>query len=318
MIKRPLGNTDIEVSEIAFGGVEIGMPYGIGIGSEKDMIQEKEAIRLLHMALDSGINFFDTARMYGQSEAIMGKAFYSRREEIIICSKCRHFRDSQGGLPSSTAIERMIAESLEESLEALNTDYIDLYMLHQADKEILQHEDIVKVFERLKKAGVVRAIGVSTYTLEETDTAIESGVWEVIQLPFNLMDQRQSAMFSKARQKGVGVVIRSVLLKGLLSDRGKNLADPLSEIECHIQEYNELLNRHACDLPSLAIKFALSFEEVSAVLVGIDKEKYLRQALMAADGHYLDESSLMSARNLGFPKPEFIDLPYWNKMGWLT
>ena len=82
MKNRFLGKTGIKVSEIAFGSVEIGMPYGIGIESKKDMLPEKNAIELLNIALDKGINFFDTARMYGDSEHILGKAFKERRKEI--------------------------------------------------------------------------------------------------------------------------------------------------------------------------------------------------------------------------------------------
>src|SRR5690606_18932773 len=91
MFKRKLGNTGLMVSEIAFGGVEIGMPYGIGIQGEKDMLSEKQAITLLHTATDMGVNFFDTARMYGNSETLMGKAFRDRRKEVIIATKCFHF-----------------------------------------------------------------------------------------------------------------------------------------------------------------------------------------------------------------------------------
>jgi len=78
MNKRLLGQTGIQVSEIAFGGVEIGLPYGIGIKSKADMPSREESVRLLHTAVDSGINFFDTARMYGLSESIMGNAFKDR------------------------------------------------------------------------------------------------------------------------------------------------------------------------------------------------------------------------------------------------
>src|SRR5690554_2137091 len=146
MKKRKLGDTGMEVSEIAFGGVEIGMPYGIGIRSESDMLGEKEAIRLLHQAIDEGINFFDTARMYGNSEAIMGKAFEKRRNELIICTKCRHLRTDNGPLLSGDVLLKMIHSSLEESLSALRTDYLDIFMLHQGDLEILKNEEIADIF----------------------------------------------------------------------------------------------------------------------------------------------------------------------------
>ncbi len=90
MNKRPLGNTGMQVSEIAFGGVEIGMPYGIGVDSDKDMIAEHDALRLLHASLEAGINFYDTARQHGKSESLIGKAFGDRREQVIICTKSLH------------------------------------------------------------------------------------------------------------------------------------------------------------------------------------------------------------------------------------
>lgn len=317
MQKRLLGNTGIQVSEIAFGGVEIGLPYGIGVKWEEDMLPEKDAIQLLLTALDKGFNFFDTARLYGVSENIMGKAFAGRRNEIVLCTKCRHFRDKDGNLPGDNEIVKIIHQSIEESFKALQTDYVDLYMLHQGDMEILGREVIQEEMLKLKKKGVARSIGVSTYLAEESKKVIESGVWNVVQLPFNLMDQRQQNLFGLASKNGVGIVVRSILLKGLLSTRGKGLNEKLQPVEEHIQQYHGLLNGTCKTLPELAVKFGLSFPEVSSVLVGIDKLEYLEQSLVAADGNYLDKEQLHQAQLLAYPDPAFLNLPYWDKMGWL-
>ncbi|MBX3256405.1 MAG: aldo/keto reductase [Chitinophagaceae bacterium] len=316
MQRRNLGNTGIQVSEIAFGGVEIGLPYGIGVNGEEDMISEKEALTLLQTAVVKGFNFFDTARMYGVSESIMGKAFKHCRQDIVLATKCRHFRNAEGLLPSDTEIRNLVHLSLRESLQALQTDYIDVYMLHQADMEILDRQVIADEMLRLKKAGVVRAIGVSTYSVEETRKAIDAEVWNVIQLPFNLMDQRQQSLFELAAKSGIGIVVRSVLLKGLLSTRGTGLHPALQQVEEHIKEYDQLL-LNGESLPETAVKFALSFPEVSSVLVGIDKESYLLESLKAADGNYMNKGRLQQARSLAYPDPAFLNLPYWDKMGWL-
>lgn len=316
MQRRNLGNTGIRVSEIAFGGVEIGLPYGIGVSGKGDMIAEKDAIILLQTAVAEGFNFFDTARLYGVSENIMGKAFRHCRQDIVLATKCRHFRNVSGMLPSDREIRDLIHLSLRESLTALQTDYLDLYMLHQADMEILDRQVIADEMLRLKKAGVVRAIGVSTYSVEETRKAIEADAWNVIQLPFNLMDQRQQTLFEFAAKSGVGIVVRSVLLKGLLSARGTGLHPALQSVEEHIKKYSRLLQNGA-SLPKTAVKFALSFPEVSSVLVGIDKVSYLLESLDAADGHYMNKDRLQLARSLAYPDPAFLDLPYWDKMGWL-
>lgn len=318
MNARILGKTGIRISEIAFGGVEIGLPYGIGVASAADMLTEKQAIELLHASLDSGINFFDTARMYGSSEEIMGEAFVGRRSEVVLATKCRHFRDKEGNLPPDEELESFIHTSLAESLKALQTDYLDVFMLHQADLEILENPVIAAVFSELKKQGAIRATGASTYSVEETQKAMESGVWDVIQLPFNLLDQRQGSLFEQAQNQGVAIVIRSVLMKGLLSDRGKNLHTELQSVEKHIAGYAPLLGDKFPDLPTLATKFALSFPGVSAVLIGMDKLDYLHNALQTADGRYMNQEELQDAQKLAYPDPAFLNLPHWHKMGWLT
>lgn len=318
MKKRTLGRASLQVSEIAFGGVEIGIPYGIGVKSEKDMLGEKDAIKLLHAAVDAGINFFDTARLYGNSEHIMGKAFSDRRESVIISTKCRPFRDKDGNLPDDSEIQKIIETSLKESLRELRSDYVDLYMLHQADVEILNNEIVERFFEDIKRKGVARSVGASTYRNAETEKVITSTTWDVVQLPFNLMDQRQLRLFPLAERHSKGIVVRSVLLKGLLSNRAADLHPALKHVRDHIGSYDQLMGGDISDLSTLALKFALSFPAVSTVLVGIDKLEYLSHAQAAADGNYLDASLLERARNLAFPDPTFIDLPHWERMGWLT
>jgi 1-deoxyxylulose-5-phosphate synthase len=318
MRQRILGRTGISVSELAFGGVEIGMPYGIGVNSAEHMISEKESIRLLQASLSAGINFFDTARLYGQSESIMGKAFRDRRSKVVIATKCKHLRDVNGKIPSWRSLKRMIDASWQESLNALQTEYVDVFMLHQSDMEILENEDIADIFAGLKRSGVIRATGASTYTAAETQKAIDTDQWDVIQLPFNLLNQEQETSFNYAAEKGIGIVIRSVLLKGLLSNRGSGLHPALKSVETHIGRYRSLLNHSYPDLPALAIKFALSFPDVASVLIGMDKLEYLSTSLNAAEGDYLDQQTLTKLKELAYPEPDFLNLAEWSKKGWLV
>ena len=318
MKKRELGTTGIDVSEIAFGGVEIGMPYGIGIKSEADMLTRDESINLLHEAVDKGINFFDTARMYGASEEIMGQAFKAKRDQVIINTKCCKLRDEPGVLPSSKKIKEIIEKSLAESLSALQTNYVDVYMLHQADLGILENEEIAHTFSQLKNKGVIRATGVSTYSVEETKKTIDSGNWDVVQLPYNLMNQSQEVNFPLAGNTKIGIMVRSVLFKGILSKKGRSLHSELKDVEQHIALYKELSSQLGCDLAALAVKFALSSEQVSSVLVGIDRLEYLENSIDVADGNYLNSELLKRAKELEYPDIDFLDLVKWERMGWLT
>lgn len=317
MLMRPLGKTGIQVSEVAFGCVEIGIPYGIGVKDKKDMLSTEQAISLLHTALDKGINFFDTARHYGDSEMILGKAFKTKRDQVVIATKCHHFLEPDDRFPSYKVLKSRIEESLHQSLQALQTDYVDVFMLHQANHGILENEEVASIFNELKQSGKIRATGVSTYLVEESEKAIDIQNWDLIQLPFNLLDQRHGAVFSSAAEKGVAIIVRSVLLKGLLSSKGKDLHPALSAVQTHIGKYNRLLDVGMEELSTLATKFALSFNEVSAVLIGIDHTKYLEDALKTANGHYLDKIQLQRAEMLAYHDPDFINLPYWDKQGWL-
>lgn len=316
MKTRELGNTGIEVSEIAFGGVEIGIPYGIGVQSREDMLSKKQAIVLLRNALDKGINFFDTARLYGESESIMGEAFQDIRDKVVLSTKCKHFKEQDGSIPAFSILKERIEGSLNESLRHLKTDYVDVFMLHQSDAEILNHPDVRKIFADLKSKGKIRAFGASTYSEVETGLAIEKN-WELIQLPFNLLDQRHQQHFEMASKKGVGIIVRSVLMKGLLSDKGRNLHHALEMVENHIHKYTSLLDTDINSIASLATKFALSFPQVSSVLVGIDKQEYLEQAILAVQGRLFTTSQLLKAKALTYPDPSFLDLPDWERKGWL-
>lgn len=164
MEKRPLGKTCIEVSEVAFVGVEIVIPYGIGIETRNDMLPEKNSIDLLNEANNSGINFFDTPRSYGASDRIIGKAFKRRRKEIVLSTKSEQLQISGGKLPNRIELTKIIEDSLHQSLKALQTDYVDVFILHTSNIETLENDNIS--FSSLKKSGIARAIGVSTYLPE--------------------------------------------------------------------------------------------------------------------------------------------------------
>jgi len=314
-----LGSTGIKVSEISFGTVSLGLPYGIGSGSEKDPPDEKSAISLLHLAKDKEINFYDTAAVYGTSEAIIGKAFRECREKVIICTKPDHVYEDLNTrrLPSDKQITDRLELSLTQSLKKLNTDYIDVYMSHDGGEDIIGNDTVISFFSKQKRAGKIRATGISVYSVEESNKAVESGVWDVIQLPFNLLDQSHLPAIRFAAEKGIGIVVRSVLCKGVLTDKGSTLHPALRGVQEHRLKYSSLFHAHAETLPQLAVKFALSTAGISSVLVGIDKPAYLTEALSVIDGNPLSEKYLQEAEKLAYPDSSFINLLHWGKMGWL-
>lgn len=314
MNKRILGHTGLSVSEIAFGGVEIGMPYGLGA---QDRPSDDDAVRLLQQAVARGINFFDTARHYGESERLMGEAFAGIRKEVVIATKCVHLRDADGTIPPYTALKDLVHKSLDTSLQNLKTDYIDLFMVHYADMEILDNDEVSQVFSDLLGNGAVRHIGVSVYKAEETARALHAGIWSVIQLPFNLMDQSHAAHFDEAHERGVGIIVRSVLMRGMLTDRKFRLHKELGAVEKHLEAYRKIALNNFGNFPEYATKFALKHPQVSSVLVGIDKEEYLLESLRNVAGEELTAQLFEQAKDMRFPDPKFLNLAEWDKKGWL-
>ncbi len=313
--RRPLGNTGIQVSEVSFGTVSLGIDYGIDASKPS----EKESVCLLNEAFGRGINFYDTARGYGNSEEIIGKAFSGKRGEVVICSKPDHLYDSFEGqsLPASSKIQCSLERSFEKSVKNLKTDFIDIYMSHDCTEEIIEHETVTSFFNNLKKKGAIRATGISVYTVEQARLAINSGNWDVIQVAFNLMDQRLGPAMELAKEKGVGIVVRSVLFKGILTPKGDRLVSSLAKIQEWRKKYEPVCEQVGWELSELATKFVLSLDSVSSVLVGIDKLEYLEKAVRCADNNYLNEKRLDEVRGLSFPEPDFIDLPGWSRKGWV-
>ena len=301
------------VSELAFGGVEIGLPYGV----HKELMPQDAAIDLLMAAVDSEINFFDTARMYGCSEERMGMAFKGMRDQVVLSSKCPHLRLADGKIRAGAILKTFVEESLHTSLELLQTDYLDVYLVHSADTEILKTDEVAETFETIKQKGYVRSIGVSTYGFADFKLACEDGRWDVVQLAFNLMDQTAAELFPVARQKGIGIMVRSVLMRGILTDTGVDLThEKLRPVAEHRKKYLKLLDGENRSLSDLATKFVLSFADVSSVLVGIDKMEFLNKAVALANGTYLDDAMLARIKQLAYPDPEFLNLAMWDRKGW--
>ena len=318
MNKRNLGSTGIEVSQIAFGSASIGMPYGLNV-CDDDMLSDEQAVSLLNHAFNNGINLFDTASGYGKSDELLGEAFSDKREKVVICGKPSPLYDSflDQTLPSNAEIKKSLDKSIAQSLSRLKTDYIDIYMSHNGTEEVIENEAVIDFFQQKKQKGVIRATGVSVYTLEQSLAAINSNVWDVIQLQFNLMDQRQFPAIELAKANGIGIITRSVLFMGILTDRGANLHPKLKFVQDHRNVYNELLDDNTKSLPDLATKFVMSLDGISSVLIGIDKNEYLDKALSLGDSLQLSNEIMARAKQLAYPQPEFLNLPVWDRNGWL-
>ncbi len=212
---RELGRTGWKVSDISFGAWAIGGAWG--------NVSDEESLAALNQAIDSGVNFIDTADVYGdgRSERLIAQLKKSRKEEIVVATKAGR------RLPKQT-VEGYSRDNLnawiDRSLKNLSTDTIDLVQLHCPPTEIYNRAEVFGMLDDLVKAGKIRYYGVSVEKVEEALKAIEYPNVQTVQIIFNCFRQKPAeTFFPKAKEKRVGILARVPLASGMLT--GKLRAD---------------------------------------------------------------------------------------------
>lgn len=225
---RYLGRTGVKVAPLCLGTMNFG-----------GATSEDESIRIMHAALDAGINFFDSANVYnaGESERVTGKALVGRRHEVVLATKV--FSKVGSGPNDSGASRYHIMRACEESLQRLNTDHIDLYQIHRPDTRMPQDETL-RALDDLIQQGKVRYIGVSTYpawlTTEAIHTSERLSLNRYIseQPPYNLLDRRiENEVVPMCQRYGLAIIPWSPLGGGLLAGKypPDNSVPPGSRLE---------------------------------------------------------------------------------------
>src|SRR5690554_1385048 len=228
MIYRELGKTGMKVSELSFGTWAIGGSWG--------KVNDDESLRALAKAIDEGVNFFDTADVYGDghSEELLAKATAGKEDQIHIATKfCR-----KGDIHElSNYSESRIREYCEASLKRLGRERIDLYQIHCAPQSILEHGQVFEVLDKLQTEGKIRSYGVSVETVEEGLLCLRNPNVGALQVIFNILRQKPLAqILPKAYAQGVGILVRLPLASGLLT--GKMTAATTFEADDH-RSFNE-------------------------------------------------------------------------------
>ncbi|WP_438298281.1 aldo/keto reductase [Sporosarcina sp. FA15] len=220
---RQIGNTDLKVSELSFGTWAIGGAWG--------RTNDLEALKALDHAIGKGVNFFDTADVYGDghSEELLAKATKGKQSEIHIATKFCRAGDVHD--PKTYSMES-VTKYCEDSLRRLNRDQLDLFQIHCPPMEILKNGQVFEVLDRLKEQGKIRYYGVSVETVEEGLFCLEQPNVSALQVIFNLFRQKPlEALFPQAKEQGVGILARVPLASGLLT--GKFRANSQFETDDH-------------------------------------------------------------------------------------
>lgn len=299
------GKTGLKVSEIGFGGSRIGGFFANKNGG-------KEALNVLQKSLDSGITFYDTADMYaqGESEALIGKAFRGRRQQVVLATKGGYCLPAQrkllqrvkplvrpivhalglkrSRLPSvvSGALSQdfspaYLTAALETSLKRLQTDYVDLYQLHSPRAPFIQtgaFGEALETLERLKGQGKLRFYGVATEVVEDAPFCVSAPGISSMQLGFGLLDLEalDQGILAAAEARGLGVIARGCFGGGLLKDGldevALKAATPQWRQILALRSLSQNLGRPLLDI---ALQFCRATPAVSVTLLGMHTEKHL-------------------------------------------
>lgn len=260
------------------------MDYGIASPGAFGRPDEAKAIQIVHAAIDAGINLIDTARAYGESEAILGKALHDRRERAVLATKVALHRPD-GSLPTGEALYTHMLSTLETSLRLLQTDYVDIWQLHLVDEAVLaQHETIAAAFAEAQHTGKVRFTGGSFYGAAMPAAALALDLFDVMQVTYSVLDQRLAdRVLPLAQAREIGIIVRSVLLKGALTERAEHLPERLEPLRARSRHFRQLVADSGLNLSpaQVALAFALAHPQIGAVLVGVRTLQELYDDLVA-------------------------------------
>lgn len=308
---RPLGKTSLQVSVIALGTVSLGLDYGIEAPGEFGRPAEADAIRLLQQAADAGISLFDTAPAYGESERLLGQALRSY-PQCYIATKVPVPMDANGSPMRNTPLRRAVQGSMENSLHALQRNVLDIVQIHNATADIIAQGEMAEALLQAQKQGKVRFLGASVYGEEAALAAVEAGCFDVIQVAYNVLDQRMARrVFPAAERAGVGILVRSALLKGALTAKARWLPPELAELRQAAERAMDILAGSWQSLPEAALRFCLSAPQVATVLIGARTPEELRPALAAAEAGPLSEEVLARTPALALAEERWLNPTYW-------
>lgn len=272
---RPLGRTPLRVSALGYGASPLGDVFGV--------TDPEEGHRAVHLAVDSGINFFDVSPYYGLTlaEERLGAALAGRRQEVILATKCGRY-----GVDQFDFSAHRVYASIDESLRRLRTDYIDLFQVHDVEfgdpKQII--EETLPAMRRVQETGKARFIGITGYPLGTLLRIAKAAPVDTIlsYCHYNLLiDDLSAELIPFAEAHGIGVINASPLHMGLLSGEGAPEWHPApARIRAAAREAVEFCARRGIDIASLSLRYCLDSSGIACTLVGMSTTEQVRRNLL--------------------------------------
>lgn len=283
------------MNKLALGSAQFGLNYGVANYDGKVKLGEVKSI--LKCAKKNRINTLDTASVYGNSEKALGMAGV---DDFLVITKTSQF----------TKNTNEVIKNFHQSLVNLKKPNVDGLLIHNINEvSHMQFSDLFNKVLDLKRQGLVNKIGFSTYTPEQVDFLLENFDFDLIQVPFNILDNRlmQGGQINILNHKGIEVHARSVFLQGLLLLSKQNMPNNFKPWDALWKIWYEWLNDNKITALEATIKYAISKPEISKVLVGVDSTKQLKEILNVSSGDlpempselFTDDVDLLNPSNWG-------------------
>ena len=267
-----------EVSKITLGTVQLGMNYGIANNGGQP--NREKSFEMLRCAIEHGITSFDTARTYGNSEDVIGEFLQSNKIENqpFITSKLKIGLSPES---SEKEVEAAMYASLETSLSKLGIEKLDCLMLHTASDMTTYGEIVPKTLEAMVKKGYAAMAGVSTYHPEELDTVLQNDIYEAVQVPMSIFDQKliHNGYIKKLKEKSVAVFVRSVFLQGVFFLEPETISDPLllEYAKPYIEVLHDYCRTEGMSVAEFAISFIRDVDGVSSLVLGAETKEQVME-----------------------------------------
>ncbi|MFJ5771573.1 aldo/keto reductase [Psychrobacillus sp. NPDC093180] len=289
MQKRQLGNSKIFVSEIGFGCMSLPT-------------NQKDADLIIQVALDHGINYFDTADLYnhGENEKIVGNALKNNREQIILATKVGNRMDESGDGWSWDPSKKWITTAIHESLKRLQTDYIDVYQLHGGTMED-DADEVIDTMESLKKEGLIREYGISSIRPNVIDRFLKNSNAVSVMMQYSLLDRRPEEWLPLLEEHQASLLTRGTLAKGLLTAEGLERANKTGEYLTYSSEdlLKTIEQLQALDAPinAIALHHVLDQKATGSMIIGASSTEQLLETVEAYNTE-VSEDVLLKAREI--------------------
>ena len=289
---RKLGSSNLNVSVIGFGA------WGIGGAPFWSSEGDNMSVKSIQKAFDMGVNFFDTAPVYGfgLSERLIGKALKPMRDKIILATKCGlRWEKEQLGSISKLATRESILEEIDQSLQRLDTDYIDLYQVHWPDGKT-PHEETMETLLEIQKQGKIRHIGVSNYSVAQMQECLKIGPLVSLQPEYSLLQrsiEKEAVPFCLIHD--IGIIAYSPLASGVLTgkyDRDTKFKDWRSKgiigqftgeafvknIE-KVERFKVIAESQGKTCVQMAVNWVIHQPAVASALVGVKNDRQVEENL---------------------------------------